>query len=136
MDLQKLVDAMNAAGEQQRSNYHLTLGALIRALEAASPEIVVAFSSGGHPTGPHSYRGYYSDLSFKPQSATVTAAELLAICRGALGETFEGYKGGDFVMTERTPLWRAPYGDCGDAIVSANLIDGRLVLETRNLDGD
>lgn len=136
MDMQKLVDAMNATSMNTRTNYHVTLGRLIRLLESAPADMTIAFSGGGHPAEPHSYRGYYGDLAFEATGDAVTASSFLAICKSALGKTFQGYKGGDYVMGERTPLWQANYGNCGDAIVGAKIVGDQLVLETRDMDGE
>lgn len=129
--IQVLIDQMNAATRLSRADYHLTLGAAIKAAEALPPSTVVRFNGGGGPTDEHSYRGYYSDLAFETGEPT-TAEAFLAMCKKALGATYEGYKGGDFVMDARTPLWRAAYGDCGEAIVSASVgDDGALVLQCK-----
>jgi hypothetical protein len=133
MDLQKLVDTMNETGRLTRANYHVTLGALIKTLEAAPADLLVKFSGGGSPSEAHSYRGYYSDLAFE-RGPDLMAADVLRQCRAALGAEFEGYKGGDFVMSEDTPLWCSSYGSCGEAIVSTTLAGDCLILVTRDVD--
>jgi hypothetical protein len=35
-------------------------------------------------------------------------------------------------MDKETPLWRAEYGDCGDAIVSIENEGGRVLLGLKN----
>lgn len=70
---------------------------------------------------PHSYRGYYEELAFEPAENT-SVAEMLAAARGALGEVFEGYKGGDYKMTLHTGVWLASYGLCGIPIVFPNQV--------------
>lgn len=135
MDLQKMFDAMGDAMRRTRSDYHLTLGGLISALEAAPEADVVAFDTGGHPGRFGSYRGYYADIAIKTEVAPITVRELLFVARDALGRTFEGYKGGDFTMGEDTPLWVAEYGiTSGVAVVRATQADGRLVLTTAQID--
>jgi hypothetical protein len=96
--------------------------------------MVVEFDRGGSPAGPHSYRGYYSDLSFGQSGAPVTVAEFLSDLTKSLGRTFEGYKGGDYVMGDETPLWVAPYGCTGPAIMGARINGEKLILETREID--
>jgi hypothetical protein len=59
---------------------------------------------------PHSYRGYYTDLSFEPSDTVLSVVELLAVARGCMGVVFEGYKGGDYVMGALTPVWLSHYG--------------------------
>lgn len=134
MDIQKLMDAINESGRIERSNYHLTLGKAIAAMEGFDQNATVSFSSGGHPTSPHSYRGYYSDLSFNSASEPVTVARFLTGLKNCMGRTFEGYKGGDFVMTEETPLWAAEYGCTGLAIMDAIAVGDAVVLVTKEID--
>jgi hypothetical protein len=103
-----MVDGMSAAWKKQRALTQMTLGALIAALESVDPERkIVGLGS------PMSYRGYYSDLAFKPSTEAVTVAEALKTARDCMGRVFEGYKGGDFCMGENTPIWSAEYGNSG-----------------------
>jgi len=134
--LQRMVNAISAASRRDRSRYHLTLGELIEKLEGVSPGWSVKFSSGKGPGDADSYRGYYSDLSFEPTDRDVTAGDLLDRAKTALNATFTGYKGGDFVMGPDTPLWTAPYGCCGLAIVGFAADDLGVTLETKDLDAD
>jgi hypothetical protein len=68
------------------------------------------------PVGLDSYRGYYEELAIEYSAATanlLTAGEFVTDLESAIGNTYEGYKGGSFTMTERTPLWCANYGESG-----------------------
>lgn len=121
--VQALIDGMSAQWMRERSESQMTLGKLIKRLEELPPETPVGIGN------PHSYRGYYSDLAFDP--AISTAAEALARCRAAMGEVFQGYKGGDFQMGSLTPVWIAHYGDCGKKIVAV-ADDGTLELREDN----
>lgn len=58
-----------------------------------------------------SWRGVYAHLSFEPCDREVTLDECLAECRATNGRTLEGYKGGDFTMTDGTPVWVSGYGE-------------------------
>ena len=85
------------------------------------------------PTEFDSYRGFYSDLAlgFEVEGEGVTVAGLLASAREALGKTYCGYKGGDYVMTDRTPLWAANYGRSGQtAICGLRDEDWAVFIET------
>jgi hypothetical protein len=84
---------------------------LINLLEAADPTQVVPM--GFH--NPHSYRGYYRDLAFEPKEGAAVS-EMLDCAKSALGTTYQGYKGGDFVMSEYTEVWLANEGDTGESI--------------------
>jgi hypothetical protein len=89
----------------------MNLGELIKALEAADPNTVAPIGLGRA----HSYRGYYEDLAFEPK-VNVSVTEMLDEARGAMGRTFSGYKGGEYVMKEWTDVWLAPYGGEGEGI--------------------
>lgn len=111
-----LVDDMSAQWQRERAETQLTLGGLIAALEAMPSDAQVA-NLGDE----HSYRGYYIDLAFKRLDGTRPAGELLADCRAAMGRVFEGYKGGEFVMGAKTPLWVASYGRCGEKLMALHV---------------
>lgn len=91
---------------------------------------MVRFDVGQSPDYVCSYRGYYEDLGVIPQDGTQTVGGFLQDLREALGETFTGYKGGEYVMDESTPLWMADYGCCGRAIVGIRDTEDAVVLET------
>jgi len=113
MNMQALINGLSQQWQRKRANSQLTLGGLITALEAMPCGSQVA-----NLRDPGSYRGYYEDLYFERQCGTRPASELLADCKAAMGKVFEGYKGGDFVMGELTPLWVATYGCCGERLLA------------------
>lgn len=120
--LQAMVDGMSAAWQKERAETQMTLGELIEALEGLDPETRV------HGFGePHSYRGYYKDLSFHPTDEDRSAAELLAVCRSCMGRVFTGYKGGEFMMGETTPVWLSPQGStAGGRLMELREVDGMV----------
>jgi hypothetical protein len=132
LTIESLMDAISESSRNTRKDYHLTLGGLITILESA--EGCVRFADGSTPGDEMSYRGYYSDLAFEPQSESKTVSEFLGQCKAAHGNTYEGYKGGDNVMADDTPLWKALYGSCGDAIVDAIKTESGIVLVTKHID--
>lgn len=93
----------------------LTLGGLIAAMEKRPRDEEVRFVFGSFVARSlGSYRGYYDHLAIeyddnwrKPE----TVAAWLEKLRGAIGETYSGYKGGDYVMSEATPMWASNYGN-------------------------
>lgn len=111
-NLQAMVDGWNAQAQKERSLEQKTLGALIDNLENIGGEVMIEGLCA-----PHSYRGYYCDLAFE-RGERKTIAETLAMLRGCLGESYEGYKGGDFYMNKGTPIWIADYGCTGVKIMS------------------
>jgi hypothetical protein len=84
----------------------MDLGEVIRVLSEYPADKVVEMGFGE----PMSYRGYYDNLAFEPVVRT-TVGDMLAHARSAVGQVFTGYKGGRYRMTERTPVWVAPYGE-------------------------
>lgn len=79
---------------------HLTLGEIIERLKHADPRTVVPIGFAR----PHSYRGYYEQLAFEMERDTTVGA-MLAAAESALGATFQGWKGGDYEMTEHSMCW-------------------------------
>lgn len=136
MDIQALFDVISRSAKQTRSSYHLTLGKLIAALESAPQDAVVRLDGGGFPAGPHSYRGYYEDLSFEPADGEPPAvAAFLSTCRGVHGRTLTGYKGGDFLMGDDAVLWVAEYGrSSGLAMTGVSLDKGVFTIATKHVE--
>lgn len=96
----------------ERSRTQMTLGGLIDVLESMDRNTPVNLGD------PHSYRGYYSDLGLTPCDATVQ--DLLNDCRSAMGRVFYGYKGGEFIMHQNTPVWVASWGSTGRKLMAVN----------------
>lgn len=115
MDIQSFIDGFLEAQRMQRVKTQVTLGEMIEFLKSADPELLLP-----HLGNPHSYRGYYSDLAFEPSDGVRKASDILLDCEASLGKTFTGWKGGDFLMNENTPLWIAVEGCCGQKIVEIN----------------
>jgi hypothetical protein len=92
------------------------LGQLIEFLKARDPSKAV---SEGFDS-PHSYRGYYDQVAFHP-AVNVTIGEMLSCAEEALGNTYEGYKGGAYTMNEYTDTWLAVWGDCGEMLTERTL---------------
>ena len=113
--IQAMVNGMSADWQKQRSETQMTLGKLIKQLETMPKELMV--KGLGELD---SYRGYYSDLAFQPSKDEIAVEHLLGLCREAMGKIYQGYKGGDYLMGETTPLWVAPYGGCGDKLMGIN----------------
>ena len=90
---------------------NMTLGDLIKWLKEQNADDVVLDGFGS----PHSDRGDYSELAFKPVEKT-TFGEMLKHAESAVGKKFTGYKGGEYIMREYTSVYIGCYGDCGDEI--------------------
>jgi len=114
----------------------MNLGELIDALECEDSSDPVSFDFAYfHPDGVHSWRGVYSELAigysgeFKRERTTV--GDLLAILRKADGDWFTGYKGGEYRMTRKTPVWVSNHDEAAStAIVGVESVDGQVLLRT------
>lgn len=83
------------------------------------------------PVAFSSYRGYYEDLALSYQvDGDMSAAELLALCREALGKTFQGWKGGNYKMYEYTRLWISNRGRVSNRLVKSIQDDFYLYIYT------
>jgi hypothetical protein len=119
--LQSMVNGLNTEWQKERAKSQMTLGKLILTLELLDSDREI--SGIGEPD---SYRGYYSDLAFKPTDKKVTVEALFKLCQNCMGREFTGYKGGEFLMGENTPLWIASYGDCGNRLMG--LDDSKKII--------
>jgi hypothetical protein len=59
-------------------------------------------------TGDYPYTIYKSKPTNLPE--TPTTQDMLDLCNDCLGQSFEGYKGGQFTMGKSTPVWVSQYG--------------------------
>lgn len=101
---------------------HMTLGMLNDALSPVSDTAAVILDCGGSVSGTHSYRGYYEDLEFQRADVVSSVKDVRALAMKALGQRFEGYKGGGYVMDRDTPIWIGEYGSSnGRALVSVDV---------------
>lgn len=123
----------------------MTLGQIIEALEAAPQDMLVKFDNGHLPYRFYSWRGVYAELTLHDggdwegsgedfhykESPQLTVKELLEKALAADGATFEGWKGGDYVMDLSTPVWADPEGECLKiAIIGTRIDEGEFVFMT------
>ena len=135
MDLQKLWDAFAAAQREARTQYHVTLGGAIKALEKIPAGKPVFYDDGKSPNKAMSYRGYYHDLAMNDADGAVTAGDLLKELKGALWSEMTGYKGGEYTMGENTPIWRSEYGDAsGVAWIGITETPSCVLIRTKQID--
>ncbi len=147
LDWQKrLENAVQAErAEALKTSQQITLGELILKLESvADKNLPVVFDdSRYHPTGIESWRGSYAELAieYAEDGEKLSVDGLLQLLKKAVGSTFFGYKGGEFLMGRRTPVWVANYGkshgflqdeDVDTQAVIDVLQDGQnVIIETR-----
>ena len=138
LDIKRMMEIVGDVAFDTRSQYHLTLGGLINALGVIPVDYNVIINDNLEqvPCGPHSYRGYYTDLAFSTTSERTNVKEFSAICADMLDKNLEGYKGGTFTMEEKTPLWISSYGfDSQLAVVDFEIDDENKLfkLKTKQL---
>ena len=121
---------------ESESAGQMTLEAFISALEAMPQNARCHFAgSTFSPCDPDSYRGFYDQLAFN-RGHSRSVSEVLETARGAMGQMFEGYKGGEYWMTGNPMIWAAPYGSCGDRIVGVDLVGDEVVVSTAPYERD
>jgi hypothetical protein len=129
----------------------LTIGETIAALKAVeyNNDADVRFDFGYFvPYRAESYRGFYNQLAlgygphnpqkeWEKQSILKTPAKVIQELEGAIGRTYEGYKGGDFVMRADTPLWVANRGDANETgVIGVRSVNYTVIIETRFVSWD
>lgn len=136
---------------KQDKNLQLTLGELIEKLdgnetyyskhrEEEKPRRVRIDAGYNYPSGLGSYRGYYQDLAIRytdDHEERLNAEELKEKLENAVGKVYTGYKGGQFQMSEETPVWLANWGNNSNTTISAvRKTPTQIILETRIVDED
>lgn len=136
--LQNMIDKHCEMLAEQRSKEMFTLGDFIRELEKY-PKSWDVYIKPFHliPLSFTSYRGYYSDLCLTYATRyewlgneDVTVGSLLKEAQKVNGKTLTGYKGGNFLMTEQTPIWVSD-DDFSTGMAIANIeeyFDGCVVI--------
>lgn len=116
----------------------MRLGELIEQLEAVldKTENVWIEPFNLVPTDFESYRGYYYELSLAYElDSRCTVQELLDNAKRCIGVEFTGYKGGEFIMDESTPIWISNYGRVTNQKLSRIDVTGwGVYLHTRSED--
>lgn len=116
----------------------MNLGILTSMLQAQEDQSAEVQYDLGYmvPTNFRSWRGVYAHLALGYRHSTYndpdpTVGSLLHECLAADGKTFEGYKGGDYLMDKGTPVWVANDGEsCYTRIVGITNYYGKVILLT------
>ena len=128
----------NARQETLSKSDQLSLGDLIKKIEPIAKreseqdeniEVYYDFEYF-HPTGVDSWRGSYSELALNITHSghVMSAKSFLNMLKDSIGAVFTGWKGGDFYMSEDTPLW---VGISGNTAIVGVLDEGyKIVLLT------
>ena len=147
MDTDKLQEMMDNAGDASRMKTlalspQLTLGDIITKLEhlqagldkddlERDPDVHFDFEYI-QPTSFQSWRGIYKELAlgFAIDGEAPKLSKFIEQCKECLGKSFYGYKGGDFIMSKRTPVWVANNGNSGNTAIVDVGFDYWVVLKT------
>lgn len=125
MNIQDYLDGIIKSNRRQRisESDQLTIGEIISKVKAISDkegELHVQYDFADlYPTDIDSWRGSYDELALNHSSGgdKLTGSEFVRMLGLCIGKTFTGYKGGEYVMSEDTPVWVANYGDVGSTAV-------------------
>jgi hypothetical protein len=94
----------------------------------------VSFDFGNYsPSGLCSWRGSYEELSIEHSNDRITFIEFQKMIENAKGQSFEGWKGGEYTMDENTPVWVAEAGTMGHTVVHDIILteNNGVIIETR-----
>lgn len=150
----KVYEATRAIRDAHFQNTpQITLGELIKQIEGmgvntdpdgpfeGKPKYVKFDFGTAIPTKLDSWRGAYDEIALgykltgydddSSHMDEITAEDLLKELKAAIGKTYTGWKGGDFVMSESTPIWVANPGNSGETGIIAAYDDSfRIILMT------
>lgn len=99
---------------------------------------------GFSPDGIDSYRGFYDELAlgYSKDKKIMSIDEFLSMLEFTVGVTLTGYKGGEFTMTKKTPVWVSNYGEYDKTAITGVTADSylgdikgfRLIINTKSYD--
>lgn len=132
--VQQYVQAIR--NSKMQSSDQLTLGELIRTIEPylqTHGEKGIAFDFGYMaPSGIDSWRGSYNELALAYKANhEITVQQFHEMLKNSIGAEFTGYKGGEYIMGETTPIWVANNGEACNTAVLGIIDEGyKLIIST------
>ena len=143
MEMQEFFDTMTKmmrdAEEEGRRKagglINLRLGELIEKLTNYPLNARCKFDDDRNPGEFGSWRGVYAELYIDRanDNPEVTVDDVLTNAYAANGGVFQGYKGGDFVMSEDTRLWADTYGDYNSIAIHNVMMENDIAQERGGL---
>jgi hypothetical protein len=107
---------------------------LLKQVERDEQTTVMFDFCGLAPDKIRSYRGYYEQLSVDYREGITLLEPFISDLDLAIGQTYEGYKGGEFTMHRGTPLWVSPYGRAETTVITGIMKHyNTVILKTRYL---
>lgn len=85
-------------------------------------------------SNPHSYRGYYTELGIEMYTdKNSTVGDFISVLNSAYGETYEGYKGGNFTMGGTSRVYVAWEGTShGSVLIGARFLKMLTGYDSKN----
>ena len=140
MNLKEILSNSVAARRtnEMKHSRQLMLIELILGLESIQDKSKdVCFDVAPHiPRLFNSWRGAYEELALGYANEPINVELFLYRARKANGQTYMGYKGGEYTMGRNTPIWVANYGDSESwddkrrGLVGVEEHGGEVVLNT------
>lgn len=132
MNYQDLIHAVNEATKMEAGKEY-NLGKLILDLEKQDGNLKIVIDTNGIPISFSSYRGYYNRLAIEYENTgSMTVKEFLKRAKNIVGRTFEGYKGGNYLMDEETPIYVSNYGEAeGLKVIDIKKKKNNVTIVTR-----
>lgn len=137
MDLQDYISNHISAVRKAsfKTSPQINLGQLIELVKICDREDAeVVFDFGYfHPTSLDSWRGAYYELAldYTEKGTAMTRNYFLKLLNEAIGKEYSGYKGGEFTMSEETPVWVSNYGQSANtAVVGVKNGGYQIIIQT------
>ena len=140
MNLQQYLDSVSKSRRTAilEQNDQLTLGQLIKKIQVIADiqaeredEATVRYDFEYlFPNAADSWRGDYSELAlnYNVDGEEMKVSEFLSMLKECVGKSFSGWKGGEYRMTEDTPVWVANPGKSGNTAVIEVVDQGWCVI--------
>lgn len=112
------------------------LGELIERLEAAPRQNALVRMKRVQPDGVESYgpvgcltswRGAYENTTLDGDPGDYSVRDLVAYLKSRVGQTMQGYKGGDYTISDLKPVFADRYGEADGWMVVAVEVQATMV---------
>jgi hypothetical protein len=138
----KFLDTIQKAVQGMRSDRfsksdQLSLGEIVLMLDAIDGKnarvCLLIDDTIKTPVNLDSWRGSYNELAIDYDDSVkgMSFKKFHKMMNDAIGETFTGYKGGEYTMNRQTPVWAAHYGESGkDGVCKITKEGNKVIIKT------